>query len=50
MHDLIKNRRKISEIRKNMIKINQQKPSEEELNNLVDILNAITQSSSQDQS
>jgi len=42
MKEIIKNRRKISEIRNDMIEINKRKPSEEELDNLVDILNDIT--------
>ncbi len=43
MKDIIKNRRKISMIRKDMIEINKQKPSEEELNLLVDKLNELMQ-------
>lgn len=42
MKEIIKNRRKISEIRNDMIEINKRKPSEEELDNLVDILNDTT--------
>lgn len=39
--EIIKNRRRISDIRRDIIKINKQKPSEVELNNLVDVLNEI---------
>jgi len=38
---IIKNRRKISDIRRDMIKINKQKPLEKELDQLVDMLNEI---------
>lgn len=42
MKEIIKNRRKISEIAEDMIKINKRKPAEEELDKLVDILNEST--------
>lgn len=42
MKDIIKNRRKILEIRRDMIEINKRKPTEEELDKLVNILNETT--------
>ena len=42
MKEIIKNRRKISEIAEDMIKINKRRPSQEELDKLVDILNEST--------
>lgn len=41
MKDIKKNRRKISEITKDMIDINKKKPSKEEQDKLIDILNEI---------
>lgn len=41
MQNVIKHRRKIAEIRKEMIEINKQEPSDEELDHLVDILNTL---------
>ena len=45
MKEIIKNRRKISEIAEDMIKINKRRPSQEELDKLVDILNESTSES-----
>jgi hypothetical protein len=41
MKDIIKNRRNISEISKDMIDINKKRPSKEELDKLIDTLNKI---------
>jgi hypothetical protein len=42
MNEIIKNRRKISEIAEDMVKINRRRPTEEELDKLVEILNEST--------
>ncbi len=50
MSEIIKKRRKILEIRNDMIEINKRMPTEEELDTLVDILNEVSIDTEQNES